>query len=165
MSYNSKRTIVILAASVALFVGYAIYALGKYAPEPGNLKAWALAMLAFIGISVAAMILIMVIFHVGLAIRLAMKEHAQGRGPEKNVEREMSAIMVEDEMDQLISLKARRIGHWFTGSGFIAALAALALGAPAVAALHVILGAVALTGLSEGVASVVYYERGVRNGG
>ena len=49
--------------------------------------------------------------------------------------------------------------------GFIAALTALALGAPAVAALHVILGAVALTGLSEGVASVVYYERGVRNGG
>ena len=165
MSFNSKRTIVILAASVVLFAGYAVFALGGHAPEAGDLKAWAIAMLIFIGISIATMILIMVVFHVAFAIRLAMREHAQGGAPEQNVEREMSAIMKEDEMDQLISLKARRVGHWFTSFGFIAALAALALGVPAVAALHVILGAVALTGLSEGVASIVYYERGVRNGG
>ena len=82
MSFTSKRTIVILVASVALFAAYAVYALGAHAPAPENLKVWAIAMLIFIGISVATMIAIMVVFHVGFAIRIAIKEHAQGRAPE-----------------------------------------------------------------------------------
>jgi len=153
-----------MVAGAILIVAYLIYAFGAHAPASDDLKAWATAMLVCIGIGVAAVIVILILFHIALAIGIAAKEHAQGREPEENVEREMSSQMVEDEMDKLIAFKAKRIGHWFTGLGFIAVLFALAFGVSVVPALHIPFGAAALGSFAEGIASICFYERGVRNG-
>jgi hypothetical protein len=164
MSYKSKRTIVSMIVGAILIIAYIIYAFGDHSPAPDDLKAWAIAMLVCIGIGVTAVIVILILFHIAFAIGLAAKEHAQGRSPDENVEREMSSQMVEDEMDKLIAFKAQRVGHWFGGLGFVAALVALVFGMPVVSALHIPFGAAAVGSCMEGVMSIYFYERGVHNG-
>ena len=161
MSYNSKKSIVSMAAGIILMVAYIIYALGDHAPAPDNVKAWAIAMLIIIGIGVAAIIVIMILFHIAFAIGVAAKEHIQGREPDENVERIIKSSMIEDERDKLVELKSNRIGQIFTGLGFVSALTALACGASPVIALHILFGAVALGALIGGGASIYYHERGV----
>jgi hypothetical protein len=161
MSYSSKRTIVSMVAGLILIAAYIIYALGANAPAPENLKAWAIAMLVFIGISVAAMIMIQILFHIALAIGIAVKER---QCEDKEVERIISSTMVEDERDKLINLKSSHIGYICAGIGFVAALVTLAVGMTSVAALHILFGVFAAGSIIEGIASVYYYEKGVRNG-
>jgi hypothetical protein len=161
MSYNSKRTLVSTIAGIVLVVSYIIYALGKKAPAPENIGSWAITMLVFIGIGVAAMIVIQILFHIGFAIGIAVKEREHDQ---KNIERIIKSSMVEDERDKLISLKSSRIGYIFASISFAVALLALALGLPAVVALHILAGGFAVGSLIEGAVSVFFYEKGVRNG-
>jgi len=161
MTFKSKRTLAALIAGIILIIAYTIYATGKSAPAPENLKAWALAMLIFIGIGIAAVIIIQILFHIVFAIRLAAKEHAQGRTPEQNVERELSSEMVKDEMEKRITLKAKYVGYWVVGLGVIAFLVALASGVSFLLALHIVVGAFAFAGIAEGITSIYLYEKGV----
>ena len=161
MSFNSKKTIASISAGVILIVAYIIYALGKYSPAPEDLKSWAVAMLVFIGISVAVVIVIQILFHVATAIGIAVKEQERDR---KKIDRRFSSLTVEDERDKLISLKSSHISSIVAGIGFVAALAGLAFGASSVLALHVIFGSCAIGSTAEGIASVYFYEKGVRNG-
>jgi len=160
MSFNGKRTLIQVISGIILAAAYIVYALSAKAPAADNLKAWAIAMLVFIGISVAAIIVIEIIFHIVTAIGIGINEHLQGRD-EKNAERIMKASMVEDERDKLIDLKSTHVGYICAGFGVVAALIALASGAPAVAALHVIFGAFAAASVAEGVIKIIYYEKGV----
>jgi hypothetical protein len=153
-----------MAAGLLFLAAYTVYALGKNSPgpeSPESLKSWALAILIFIGISVAASILIQILFHVAFSIDIAVKE---GKCDDKKVERIVESSMVEDEMDKLINLKSVHIGYICAGIGFVAALAALAFGASAVFALHILFGSFAGGSFVEGGVSVYLYERGVRNG-
>lgn len=161
MSYQSKRTITSMAAGIILLAAYIIYATGKNAPGPDNFKAWALLMLIFIGIGIVALIIIQIFFNIAFSIGIAVKE--QNRSDEE-VERIISSTMAEDERDKLISMKAARGGYMFAGIGFVGGLTALALGAPAIAALHIMSGAFAAGSILEGGMSVYLYEKGVRNG-
>ena len=161
MSYTSKRTVVSMLAGILLIAAYTVYALGRTSPAPEDLKSWAAVMLVFIGISVAAMIVIQILFHIAFAIGVAVKER---ESDEKNIERIISSSMIEDEMYKLIDLKSSRAGYICAGTGFIAALAALAFGMPAAAALHIMFGSFAAGSLVEGSVSVYHHERGVRNG-
>jgi fatty acid desaturase len=161
MSYNSKRTITSLIAGLILTAAYAVYALGGSSPAPGDLKLWAIAMLVFIGIAVVAMIVVHILFHIAVAIGIAVKERQHD---DKTVERIIAAEMSEDERDKIINLKAYRIGYICAGVGFVAALVALAFGLSAVFALHILFGASAVGSFAEGIASVYFYEKGVRNG-
>ena len=161
MSYNSKKTIANMVAVALLIAAYIIYALGERSPAPDDLKSWAIAILAFIGISVAAVILIQIAFHIAAAIGIAAKELEYSKN---EIERNLSSFMVEDERDKLISLKSLRIGYILAGIGFVLALVGLALGMPAVRALHVLLGAFAVGSIAEGIATVYFYEKGVLNG-
>jgi uncharacterized protein involved in response to NO len=161
MSYNSIRTIVSTVAGVILIAAYIIYALGTNSPAPENLKSWATVMLVFIGIGAAALIIIQVLFHIALAIGIAVREREHDG---KTVERIISSSMVEDERDKIISLRSSHVGYICVGTGFIAALVALASGMAYVVALHVLSGAFAVGSIIEGIVSVYYYEKGVRNG-
>ena len=60
-------------------------------------------------------------------------------------------------------MKAGHVGYTCVGAGFVAALIALAVGGPAIVAMHLLLGAFALGTLLDGGVSVYLYERGVRN--
>ena len=161
MSYTSKRTIVSMLAGVLVIAAYVIYALGASSPAPDNLKSWSVVMLIFIGIGVAANVVIQILFHILFAIGVAVRERESS---DSEIEREIAASVVEDERDRLIGLKSARVGYAVTGSGVVIALAALALGNTAVLALHIIIGACAVGSIFEGCAGVYFHERGVRNG-
>ena len=159
MSYKSKRNLFSMAAGLLLIIAYTIYALGKASPAPDDLKTWSVAMLIFIGISVAITIVVHIVFHIGLAVGIAVREN-----DDKQVERIIESSMYEDERDKLINLKSAHIGNGFAGVGFVAGLIALALGISAVVVLHIIAGAFAAGSIIEGCVSIYLDERGVRNG-
>ena len=161
MSYNSKKSIANMAASILLIVAYVIYALGNSSPLSDDLKSWAVAMLVFIGISVAMTVVIQILFHVAVTIDIAVREKDHD---EKEVERMIASSMVEDERDRFINLKSSRIGYIVAGADFVGMLIALAFGISIVPALHIAFGAFFIGSLVEGFASVYFYERGVRNG-
>ena len=161
MSYKSKRTVVSIVTGIAFLIVYTYYALGRHAPAPDNLKSWAVTMLVSIGIGVVVSIVVQIVFHLLFSIGVAIKE--QGCD-DKKVERMISSLMVEDEMDKLIGLKSARIGYFVTVAGFILALVALVTGLSAVMALHILFGAFAIGAIMEGVVSVYLYEKGVLNG-
>jgi len=161
MSFNSKKAIASMLAGVLMMIAYIIYALGQSSPAPGDLQSWAVAMLIFIGISVAVIIVVQVLFHIATAIGIAVKEQERDRN---ELDRSFSALTVEDERDKLISLKSSHISAIVAGTGFVAGLVCLACGASAVVALHVIFGSCAAGSIAESIASVFFYEKGVRNG-
>jgi len=167
MSFKSKKMISSAAAALALIVAYVVYALGEKAPAADDLKGWAIAMLVFIGISVAAMIVIQILFHIAFAIGIAVKEglaSKEGERDDKTLRRIFDSETVEDERDKLVELKSARIGYIVAGAGFIAALVALLLDMPALYAIHIVFGSFFIGSAAEGVAGVWQYERGVRNG-
>ena len=155
MSYNSKRMISCMVASIILFVAYIIYALGSRSPQADDLRGWAIAILIFIGIGIAAVIVIMILFHIVFSAAVAIKEG------ESEVERIVASHTFEDERDKLIELKASKIGYVFAGIGFLAALTALAFTAPPVIALHILFGSFAFGSFIEGGVSIYLYERGI----
>ena len=161
MSYSSKKTISSMAAGIILIIGYIIYARGGTAPAHDDLKAWAVVILVFIGIGVAATIVVQILFHIAFAVGTAVKEREQD---DKTVERIIEASVIEDERDKFISLKSGRAGYICSGIGFVAALAALAFGLSALFALHILFGAVFIGSFVEGVVSIYHYERGICNG-
>ena len=161
MSYSSKRTIASIAAGAVAIAAYIIYALSERSPAPEDLKAWAITMLVFIGIGVALVIVIQILFHIATAIGIAAKEPGCD---DKEIERNISSLMVEDERDKLINLKSSHAGYILAGIGFIAALAGLAAGISSVFALHILFGSFAAGSLVEGLISVHFYEKGVHSG-
>ena len=161
MTYNSKKYITSMAAGIITVAAYIVYALSQHAPTPEDITAWAKLMLVFIGIGVAAQIVIQILFHIMLSIRIAAREHEQD---DKTVGRIIASTVVEDERDKLINLKALRIGYICAGAGLLIALFALAGGAPVVIALHIVVGSAAAASLVEGCAGILFHERGVRNG-
>lgn len=164
MSYQSKRTIFSLIIGVSILAAYCIYGIGKL--NSGEVVGegvafWAMTMLIFIGIGIVANIILQIIFHIGLSIGIAVKER---ENDEKTINRKIAAEMVEDEMDKLIQLKSLRVGFVFAGFGFIGALASIVLGFSTAIALNIMYLSFNVGALAEGVTSLVYYGRGVRNG-
>ena len=152
-----------MVSGFLLVIAYIIYALGESAPASDDLKSWALSMLIFIGIGIGLTILFQILFHIALSIGISVEE---GENDDKKVEKTMKFTMFEDERDKLIGLKSARVGYACAGAGFILALAVLALGKPALAALHIAFASFAAGSLVEGILGVYVYfhERGVKNG-
>ena len=161
MTFGSKRTLVNIIAGLALVVAYIFYAASDKSPEPDNLKLWAAGMLVFIGIGIVAIIVIQILFHIIAAVGIAAKEREYSG---EKIEKIISSSMIEDERDKLISLKSNYAGYICAGFGFAAALACLAFGLEILYALHIIFGAFAAASILEGILSIVYYEKGIRNG-
>ena len=162
MSYQEKKTLASIVTGVLVVAAYCVYALGKIQSQVAvldNLQFWGTTMLIFIGIGVAAAIVIQIIFHILLSISIAVKE-----GTDKGVEKKMKGEMVEDEMDKLIELKSMKLGFAVCGAGFIAALISLAANSPAGVMLNILFLSFFLGSLSEGAMSLYYYRAGVKNG-
>ena len=157
MSYNSKKSIVSMAAGVMIVVFYVVYVLGGSAPVSDDIQSWAKLMLVFIGIGVGAVIIIQILFHIALSIGIAVKERDQD---EKTIERIISSTVFEDERDKIVGLKALRVGYIVAGLGFAAALISLAAGVSVVVALHIMAGAFAAGSLAEGGVSIYLFEKG-----
>lgn len=165
MSYKSKRTITSMVVGILIFVFYISYAFGKNSPGSEDLRAWAIAILIFIGIGVICLIVVHILFYIVVSIGIAVKEQGNDdKIVEERVQRIVSSSMVEDEMDRLINLKSGNIGYICIGVGFIAALIALAIGVSAVFAFHILFFSFGFGSIIEGSVSVYLYERGVHNG-
>lgn len=161
MSYSSKRNLISVAVGMILIGVYGFYALGDKAPAIDDLKAWAILILISIGIAIGVMVVVQIVFHVVMAISISIKER---NCDEKEVERIIEATVKEDEREKMINLKSAHIGYSVAGFGFIAGLITMALGSPAVVALHILAGAFALGSIVEGLVSVYLDERGFTNG-
>ena len=160
MSFVSKRTLISMIAGVILVIGYIIYARGDSAPPSGDLKAWAIALLIFIGISLGAQVVILIAFYIIYTIGITIKEGDAGKA---DVGRIFSAETREDEREKLIELKSFRVGYVIFGAGAIVMLFALAFGVSATISLHILFGASALGALVEGIVRIVYSEKGISN--
>jgi len=161
MTFKSKQSLTSATTGLAILASYAIHTLRIQPHSEMDLRAWAATMLVFIGIGIAAQILVQILFHIFASIGIAVKEQKRDA---KEVERIIASTIMEDEMDKLIALKANRIGYAIVGIGFTTMLIGLALGASTVVSLHVLFASAALGSVADGIASVFFYEGGVRNG-
>jgi len=122
------------------------------------MKFWGVTMLLFIGAGVAAAVVTQIVLRILFSIAVAVRERG---ADEKEIERAVEAADVEDEMDRLIELKSLRVGFCVCGAGFLAALAALALGCPAAVMLNILFLSFHVGALAQGAVSLRYYRRGV----
>jgi len=161
MSYQEKRTIVGLMSGITLIIAYCIYAFGKLQSgviSPDDIKFWAGTMLLFIGIGIVAMIIIQIVYHILLAISVAIKEREHD---EEKINATIEASFVEDEMDKLIELKSSKLGYAFIGFGFIGGLVCLVLNLPLYIMLNIMFLSFALGSILEGFVSIYYYRKGI----
>jgi hypothetical protein len=168
MSFKEKRTLVSILTGILILAAYCIYAFGKVNAglvAPDDMKFWAITILIFIGGGVVAAIIIQIVFHILLSIALAVKEQiATGKCDDKEIEKSIELETVEDEMDKLIGLKAMRLGFAIAGIGFIAALFSLVFEYSPAVMLNIIFIVFSLGSITEGIAQLYYYRRGVKNG-
>jgi len=165
MSYQVKKTVTSIVTGILVLVAYTIYAFGiahAGAAAPENLKFWATAILIFIGIGIAASIVIQIVFHILLSISIAVKKKIQDEKCEdKEIEKEIKAEMVEDEMDKLIQMKSMRLAFIVAGIGFIAALVSLVLNSSPAVMLNILFISFSAGSLFDGFAKLYYYRRGL----
>lgn len=168
MSYQEKKAITSIFTGILVLAAYCIYAFGQYRSgvvAQGDLKFWATTMLIFIGIGVAASIVIQIIFHILLSISIAVKKELKGeKTDDKEIEKSINSEMVEDEMDKLIDLKSTRVGFVIAGIGFVAALVSLVLNYSPAVMINILYISFALGSVLEGFAQLYFYRRGVKNG-
>jgi hypothetical protein len=167
MSYQEKRTIVMMLTGALVLAAYCIYAFGQVnagVASLGDLRFWARTILAFIGIGIVATIVIQIIFHILLSVGIVVtKTIRDGKVVDEDIEKSVEAEMVEDEMDKLIELKANRVGVALGGCGFVAGLFAVLLGYSAAVMLNIVFIAFSLGMIVEGFVQLYYYRRGVRH--
>jgi hypothetical protein len=161
MSYQEKRTIVSLITGSIVLAAYCIYAFGKYQSgvvASDDLKFWANTMLFFIGVGIVVTIITQIVYHILLAIAVAVKEREHD---EKKINATIEASLVEDEMDKLIELKSSKVGFIFAGIGFVSGLIALVLNSPQFIMLNIMFFSFSLGSIFEGLVSIYYYRKGV----
>ncbi len=165
MSYQERRTIVSILSGILVLAAYCIYTFGRYqsgSADPSDLKFLAGTILTFVGIGILVSIVIQIVFHILTSIAIAVKKKiANEQCDDKEIEKSISAEMVEDEMDKLIELKSMRVGFVIAGVGFIAALVSLVVGYSAAVMLNILFISFSGGALLEGVAQLYFYRRGV----
>jgi hypothetical protein len=168
MSYQEKKTMVSTLTGVVLLTAYCIYAFGRAQPDgsvPDGLKSWATTILIFIGIGIAASIVIQIVFHIILSIAIAVRQRvSNGQFDDQETEKAIQLEMVEDEMDKLIGLKSMRISFAIAGFGFIAALVSLVLNFSVAVMLNIMFISFSAGTIIEGISQLYFYRKGVKNG-
>lgn len=165
MTYQVKKTITAIISGVVVLGVYLFYAFGRYQSgllAPDDLKNWAQLMLIFIGVGIAATIVIQIIFHIMLSISIAIKENIKNGGcTDQEIENKIQFEIVEDEMDKLIELKSLRVGVIVAGVGFVISLIFLVLSYPPMLMLNIVFISFSFGSILEGFTKLYYYKRGI----
>ena len=153
MSYQEKRSLSNIVMTVLITVVYVLVTVSKYNngdfDTSNEMKLWSTLILWFIPISVAARIILTILFRIFSEI---------GREISGNKEDNIDLV---DERDKLIELKANRISLVVFGLGFIIALFTQAFDASiSVFFITFITGGV-LSEVLGNVFEVIYHRRGV----
>jgi len=164
MTYQTKKTITSLVASLIILVSYCLSIYNHY--KAGNiiendLQYWAKQMVTYIVVGVIVTIVLHIVFHIYLSINLAIKEQSKD---DKEINRKLELEMIEDEMDKLIELKSMRVGYIVVSVGFVSSLVYLAFGGNIVFVLNIMYLSFFVGSLSEGLSNLYFYFKGVRNG-
>lgn len=167
MSYKEKQAVLTMVSQLAILACYCAVAAGQIRSGDASLddmKFWAVLMLVFIGIGIAATIVIQILFHILLSIGTAVKTQiVTGGVDEKELERSIKQEMVEDERDKLIGLKSSQVGYIVAGVGFVTGLLTLVAGYAPGIMLNAAYLSFAGGAVLEAAAQLFFYRRGVRN--
>ncbi len=148
MSYQERQNIVnmisgLLITAIYAWIIYQLQVQGRI-DLTEDYKAWGIVFLIFIGVSIVARIIILIIFHIINAIAKRDEE-----------------IPAEDERDKLIKLKSTRNSYVVFGSGFTMSIIALAVGMP----VYWMFIAFVITGLISEIvdnsSQIYYYRKGI----
>lgn len=159
MTYQTKKTIVSLLASIAILISYCISVyndISKGLTLENDATFWAKKMLIFIAIGVAINMISFIVFHILLSVNLSVKDS-------KEINRKLELEMVEDEMDKLIELKSLRVGYIIASTGFILGLILLAFNTSIAIVLNILFLSFFIGAIAEGISNLFFYFRGIRN--
>lgn len=119
MSYQEKKSITNIISSIVITTVYALIVNSKYQNgdfDTTNIfKFWAMIILIFIGVSVVAKIVSMIVFHIGNEIGVSIKNEITGSD-------EVAHEDIVDERDKLIVLKTNVVSMYIFIIGFALAL-------------------------------------------
>ncbi len=148
MSFQEKNSIVSFFSTVIIYASYCLYVFLKYQEGSinmaGDLFFWGKVILIFIPISIAARILIYILFHI---VNTA-------------VTREDEDPSFQDERDKLIDLKATKIAYIVSGLGFLFGMVTLVLRMPAAVMINVIFLFCNIGSMVEEGTKFFFYRRG-----
>lgn len=168
MSYQEKRSVVSIFTAILTLGSYCAYAHGKMQSDAiatDQLNIWAGIMLMFIGIGIAAAMVIQLIFHFLLSVTVAVQEKRQkGICDETEMERKIESDMVTDERDKLIELKSMKVGFIVISIGFVIALISQVLNHSSAVMLNIVFISFYASAIIGGLIQIYYYRKGVRNG-
>ncbi len=159
MTYQTKKTIVSLLASIAILISYCISVyndISKSLTLENDATFWAKKMLIFIAIGVAINMISFIVFHILLSVNLSVKDS-------KEINRKLELEKVEDEMDKLIELKSLRVGYIIASTGFILGLIFLAFNTSIAIVLNILFLSFFVGAIAEGISNLFFYFRGIRN--
>ena len=159
MTYQTKKTMVSLLASIAILISYCISVyndISKGLTLENDATFWAKKKLIFIAIGVAINIISFIVFHILLSVNLSVKDS-------KEINRKLELEMVEDEMDKLIELKSLRVGYIIASTGFILGLILLAFNTSIAIVLNILFLSFFVGAIAEGISNLFFYFRGIRN--
>lgn len=163
MTYQTKKTMVSLLASIAILISYCISVyndISKGLTLENDATFWAKKMLIFIAIGVAINIISFIVFHILLSVNLTVKDSMKDS---KEINRKLELEMVEDEMDKLIELKSLRVGYIIASTGFILGLILLAFNTSIAIVLNILFLSFFVGAITEGISNLFFYFRGIRN--
>lgn len=147
MSYQEKKSIVSLISTLLIFGTYSLYIFQQHSAEifaPAAFSFWASVILILIPVSIAAKIVINIVFNI--IHRMATNEQEP-------------AFM--DELDKLIELKSTRNSHYVFVFGFLLSMGSLAMNMP----VYVMFMVLILSGLLSEIAGVIttlyFYRKGI----
>ena len=168
MTYQEQRVWVTMISGLLVFFLYMRRALGIYNMEGmavfEDTSLWARTMLLYIGIGVVAIIVVMIVFHIVLAISAEVNKKIQETVTGEMPDDEEVYFDPEDEMDKLIGLKAGQIGYVVVGIGFIGGLITVAVGMAPGIMMNMAYLSFMLGNLLEGAVKIYFYKRGVSHG-
>ena len=148
MTYQERQNIVNIISGVLITGLYAWIVFQKQ--EQGifdlttDLNKWGVIFLIYIGVSVAARIVILIIFHIINAIATREED-----------------VPEEDERDKLVKLKAIRNSYYAFASGFVLSVMGLAVGMPVYGIFISFVGFGLIAEIIDNASQIYYYRKGV----
>lgn len=148
MSYHEKQTIVNIFSGLPISAIFALIVYRKHTSGAiditSDVKIWGLLLLIFIGVSIAARIIIQIIFHIINVI--ATREEDT---PPK------------DERDKLISLRSIRNAYYAMSAVFFGTIVLLALGMAFYGVFIAFFISGLITEIVENSSQLYYYRKGI----
>ena len=148
MTYQERQNIVNIFSGLLITGLYAWIVFQKQ--EQGiydlttDLNKWGVIFLIYIGVSVAARIVILIIFHIINAIATREED-----------------VPEEDERDKLVKLKAIRNSYYAFTSGFVLSVIGLAVGMPVYGIFIAFVGFGLIAEIIDNASQIYYYRKGV----